>query len=73
MAGSAFGGQRHRLQRRVRPEQGLEKNMTVSRRTALKLGLGASTLPLLPSTPLLAQELDPEVEAFQDGTRRALL
>ncbi len=45
--------------------------MTVSRRTALKLGLGASTLPLFPTAPLLAQELAPEVEALQDRARRA--
>ena len=45
--------------------------MTISRRTAVKLGLGAGALPFLPSAPLLGQEVAPAVGAVQDGLLQA--
>ena len=39
--------------------------MTLSRRSVVKLGLGAGAMPLLVRTPLLGQELDPAVRSVE--------
>ncbi len=45
--------------------------MTLSRRTALKLGLGAGALPLLGRSPLAAAEAGPPVARADEGVIRA--